>query len=291
MSKKDYIVITGIFDIITKGIRKSVLEKSKDGKPLGVGVYTDEYCESTNFSRPMKSVEHRMDIAQGLNGVAFTFPATSRDFSEIEQAADEAYESYLEKVEEAKRPKKYKAGILIGSFDLLHSGHIQNIQLASDMCQNLYVFVKTDERILAKKHKDTSQNTTKRAANLKALKTEMVKDVLYFDLDSTRADAVRGVIERYQQDYPGETLEENDIVAIFGEDLKEKEEGAKRRGEWGDVNIEFTPRPEEKMKKVSTTAYKRYMEETGGLDIYEEKEEKGLNDISETNLGDDETER
>ena len=33
------------------------------------------------------------------------------------------------------------------------------------------------------------------------------------------------------------------------------------------------------------------MEETGGLDIYEEKEEKGLNDISETNLGDDETER
>ena len=73
--------------------------------------------------------------------------------------------------------------------------------------------------------------------------------------------------------------------------LKAKEEEAKRRGEWGDVNIEFTPRPEEKMKKVSTTAYKRYMEETGGLDIYEEKEEKGLNDISETNLGDDETER
>ena len=53
--EKEYNVITGIFDVITKGIRKSVLERSLDGKPLGVGVYTDEYCELTDFSKPMKS--------------------------------------------------------------------------------------------------------------------------------------------------------------------------------------------------------------------------------------------
>ena len=40
--EKEYNVITGIFDVITKGIRKSVLERSLDGKPLGVGVYTVE---------------------------------------------------------------------------------------------------------------------------------------------------------------------------------------------------------------------------------------------------------
>lgn len=282
---KDYIIITGIFDVITKGIRQSVLKKSQEGKPLGVGVYTDDYCENTNFSRPMKPVEHRMEIAQGLSGVDFTFPATSRDFLEIEQAADDAYEEYLKEVEQAKRPKDYRVGFLIGSFDLLHSGHLQNIRLASEMCQDLYVIVKTDERIWDRKHKHPTQNTTQRAANLQALK--MVKGVLYYDLDSTRADAIKNVIAQYEQDYPGETIEEKDMVAFFGEDLREKEEAGIRNGEWGDVNLVFTPRPAAKMKKISSTAYKKYLEETGGLDSYEAKEAEGLSDISGIDIGED----
>ena len=164
--EKEYNVITGIFDVITKGIRKSVLERSLDGKPLGVGVYTDEYCELTDFSKPMKSVEHRMEIAQGLTGVAFTFISNSRVFSEYEEVADVAYKEYMERVKQEQAPKPYKAGFVIGSFDLLHSGHLQNIELASEMCDELYVVVKTDERIRDKKHKDPVQNTAQRAANL-----------------------------------------------------------------------------------------------------------------------------
>ncbi len=289
MSEKQYSVITGIFDIITKGIRQSVKEKSKEGKPLGVGVYTDEYCEDTNFSRPMKSVDHRIKIAGGLEGVAFTFEATGRDFSEIEQVADEAYENYLKKVEKSKKPKDYKVGFVIGSFDLLHSGHIQNIQLASEICQELYVFVKTDERIMVNKHKHPIQDTTQRAANLRAL--EAVKAVLYYDLDSNRRDAINNVLEQYEKRHPGQHIEENELVAIFGEDLKEKEETSKKNGEWGDVNIVFTPRPAEKMKKISSTAYKRYLEETGGLDAYEAKEAEGLNDVKPISIDDDEAER
>lgn len=279
MVNKDYNVITGIFDVITKGIRQRVLEKSQDGKPLGVGVYTDDYCEAINFSRPMKPVEHRIEIVQGLSGVDFTFPVTDKNFTEIERLADEAYEKYLKEIEEANKPKDYKVGFLIGSFDLLHSGHLQNIKLASDRCQNLYVIVKTDERIIDRKHKQPVQNTTQRALNLQALKN--VKAVLYYDLDSTRSDAIRSVISQYEQDYPGETLEEKDMVVFFGEDLRGKEEASIKNGEWGEVNVVFTPRSAEKMKKISSTAYKRHIERTGGLDSYEAKENEGLKDISE----------
>ena len=274
MKDEEYNVITGIFDVITKRIRQSVLEKSQEGKPLGVGVYTDEYCENTNFSRPMKPVEHRIEIAQGLTGVAFTFQVNSKNPAEIEQAANYAYQKYIQEVEKLNKNKKYKAGILIGSFDLLHFGHLQNIELASDICKDLYVIVKTDERILANKHKETVQNTTKRAANVRALK--MVKDVLYYDLDSTRADAIKNVIEQYKKDYPEENIEEKDIAAIFGEDLREKEETAAKNGEWENVNILFNTRKAERIKQISSTAYKKHVEATGGLDSYEAREEAGL---------------
>lgn len=276
--EKEYNVITGIFDVITKGIRKSVLERSLDGKPLGVGVYTDEYCELTDFSKPMKSVEHRMEIAQGLTGVAFTFIANSRVFSEYEEVADVAYKEYMERVKQEQAPKPYKAGFVIGIFDLLHSGHLQNIELASEMCDELYVVVKTDERIRDKKHKDPVQNTAQRAANLCALKK--VKDVLYYDLDSNRTDVVNSIIEQYALNHLGQLLEPKDLVAIFGEDLKEKEEERKRNGDWGDVSVAFTPRSEEKMQLISSSTYKRMVEEKGGIGRYEDNEDKGLYDVT-----------
>ena len=45
------------------------------------------------------------------------------------------------------------------------------------------------------------------------------------------------------------------------------------------------------MKKISSTAYKRYLEETGGLDAYEAKEAEGLNDVKPISIDDDEAER
>ncbi len=156
------------------------------------------------------------------------------------------------------------------------------------MCEELYVFVKTDERIMVKKHKHPIQDTTQRAANLRAL--EAVKAVLYYDLDSNRRDAINDVLEQYEKCHTGEHIEEKELVAIFGEDLKEKEETSKKNGEWGDVNIVFTPRPAEKMKRISSTAYKRYLEETGGLDAYEAKEAEGLSSVEPISIDDDEVE-
>lgn len=283
--KKEYEVVIGIFDTITKDIRKSVLENSKESKILGVGVYTDEYCESTFFSSPLKSTEHRMQIAQGLTGVRFTFPVNTSNPKEIEKLADEAYNDYINEIKLLDGIKKYKAGFVIGSFDLFHAGHLQNITLASEMCQDLYVVIKTDERIFDRKKKQPVQNTTERAAVVGALKP--VRGVLYYDLDSTREDVIKSVIEQYEIDYPGEILEPKDMVAIFGEDLQDKEEQRKREGDWGEVNVEFTPRSAEKMEKISSTAYKKEMESHGGLKGYEDREAEGLVDSNSLHNKDD----
>lgn len=48
------------------------------------------------------------------------------------------------------------------------------------------------------------------------------KDVLYYDLDSNRTDVVNSIIEQYALNHLGQLLEPKDLVAIFGEDLKEK---------------------------------------------------------------------
>lgn len=278
MSEKDYKLIIGIFDTISKEIRNRVLNKSEEGKPLGVGVYTDECCDTKLYTYPMKSLDHRMQIAQGLSGVAFTFPVDSLQPNEIEKAAEVAYEKYLNEVKQKEEAKKYKAGFVIGSFDLLHAGHIENINLASTFCEDLYVVVKTDERIFDRKKKHSIQNTTERAEILRALK--QVKGVVFYDLDSNRDDVIRNIIDQYQKDHPGETIEQKDLVAIFGEDLKEKEEKRKRDGDWGEVNIEITPRYKEKMKKISSSVYKKIIQETGGLQNYEKRELDGLVDDS-----------
>lgn len=169
------------------------------------------------------------------------------------------------------KKEEFKAGIVIGSYDLLHAGHIENIKLASEFCERLYAVVKTDERILANKNKIPMQNTTERANNVKLLKS--VSGVTYMDLDSTREDIVKDVIEMYKEE-TGKEISESEIVAVFGEDLKEKEEIHKK--EWGDVSLRFTSRPVEKMKKVSSSSYQKKIKEAGGIEMYEARENNSV---------------
>lgn len=198
---------------------------------------------------------------------------------DVEKAAEKAYRDYQKEIKVLEAAKKYKVGFVIGSFDLLHAGHIENINLASEICDRLYVVVKTDERIFDRKHKWPTQNTTERAEILKSLK--QVRGVLFYDLDSDRDDIVESIIEQHKRDFPEETIEPKDLVAIFGEDLREKEEERKRNGDWGDVNIEFTPRSKEKMQRISSSVYKKIVEETGGLEGYEKREYETFLDARE----------
>ncbi len=274
MEEKDYKIVIGIFDTISKAVRDGISNNSKGDKPLGVGIYTDEYCKEHLFTTPMKPLEHRMEIAQGFSGVAFTFPVDSMHQADMEKVADEAYKAYMEEQQKSEKSKKYKVGFLIGSFDLFHTGHLENIYMAKEMCEYLYAVVKTDERIWDRKHKQPIQNTTERAEILNAL--DPVKGVVFYDIDSTRADVIKDIITQFEADFPGQTLKESEMAAIFGEDLKNKEEQRKADGDWGEVSVVITPRPKEKMKTVSSSAYQKKIKEQGGLESAEMSEERSL---------------
>lgn len=277
--KRKYTYIKGIFDVITKEVREKIKMSKEEGKPLGIGVFSDEYCEDTIFTKPTKELEHRLSVAEGFSGVDFVFPIQLGE--RIDEIAENAYNEYLVKIKEATSKKEeFKAGIVIGSYDLLHAGHIENIKLASEFCERLYAVVKTDERILANKNKIPMQNTTERANNVKLLKS--VSGVTYMDLDATREDIVKDVMEMYKAE-TGKEISESEIVAIFGEDLKEKEEIHKN--EWGDVSLRFTSRPVEKMKKVSSSSYQKKIKDAGGIEVYEARENNSVGSYKDEQEG------
>lgn len=277
--KRKYTYIKGIFDVITKEVREKIKMSKEEGKPLGIGVFSDEYCEDTIFTKPSKELEHRLSVAEGFSGVDFVFPIQLGEC--IDEIAENAYNEYLVRIKAATSKKEeFKAGIVIGSYDLLHAGHIENIKLASEFCERLYAVVKTDERILANKNKIPMQNTTERANNVKLLKS--VSGVTYMDLDSTREDIVKDVIEMYKEE-TGKEISESEIVAVFGEDLKEKEEIHKK--EWGDVSLRFTSRPVEKMKKVSSSSYQKKIKEADGIEVYEARENNSVGSYKDEQEG------
>ena len=277
--KRKYTYVKGIFDVITKEVREKIKMSKEEGKPLGIGVFSDEYCEDTIFTKPTKELEHRLSVAEGFSGVDFVFPIQLGEC--IDEIAENAYNEYLVRIKAATSKKEeFKAGIVIGSYDLLHAGHIENIKLASEFCERLYAVVKTDERILANKNKIPMQNTTERANNVKLLKS--VSGVTYMDLDSTREDIVKDVIEMYKEE-TGKEISESEIVAVFGEDLKEKEEIHKK--EWGDVSLRFTSRPVEKMKKVSSSSYQKKIKEAGGIEVYEARENNSVGSYKDEQEG------
>ena len=72
--KRKYTYVKGIFDVITKEVREKIKMSKEEGKPLGIGVFSDEYCEDTIFTKPTKELEHRLSVAEGFSGVDFVFP-------------------------------------------------------------------------------------------------------------------------------------------------------------------------------------------------------------------------
>ena len=264
---KQYNYTIGIYDIICRDIRMKVRkEAEKEGK-YGIGVYTDRYCEQELMTCPMKKIDERMEIARCFEGVDFVFEVDSREQKQIEEAAEKAYVAYLEEQKKIEEEKKHKVGFVIGSFDVFHAGHLENLMLAKKLCDKLVVVLKTDERILKNKNKRPKQITSERAAVLKFIK--LIDNILYMDIDTTRKDIIDDVMKLYEE------IEPSDIVAIFGSDLKEKEE-VFITTDWANINVRFTERNAEKMKTVSSSNYQRICDANGGLEKLERVEAKNI---------------
>ena len=257
----------GIYDVICRAIRVKLREEAQKDGAYGIGVYTDRYCEQELMTQTMKKLEDRMEIARSFEGVDFVFSVDTRDSKSIEEVAQEAYLEYLEQKKNNEGEKKYKIGFAIGSFDLFHAGHLENLTLAKNLCDKLIVVLKTDERIRKKKNKSPRQSTGERAEALKCIK--IVDDIIYYDVDATRQDIIDDIMSRYKD------IEPKDIVAIFGSDLQKKEE-ARLTTDWANINVAFTNRDSEKMKLVSSTNYQKICDANGGIQKLVEVEEASL---------------
>lgn len=268
MEKKKKIDFSiGIFDNISENIKERIKQESENCEIYGVGVYTDEIVKNKYNTYPMKNVEERMNLAKKIDGVDFVFPVDSRNEQEIEDVARNAYLNYIEEQKKKNEDKKYKVGLVIGSFDVFHAGHLENLMLAKEMCENLVVVLKTDERIFKNKHKEPKQSTAERASILSMLK--IIDKITYMDIDTTRRDVVEDVKSKYKD------IQSKDIVAIFGSDLQEKEEPYIDK-DWKDINVVFTNRDPQKMKIVSSSNYQRECDLKGGIENLEKKESESI---------------
>lgn len=264
---EDFNYNVGIYDVVCRYIRKKVEEEAGKKGAYGVGVYTDRFCEEELMTKPMKNLDERMEIAKCFEGVDFVFSVDTKDSKHIEKLAKVAYMKYLEEQRKEEETKKYKVGFVIGSFDVFHAGHLENLMLAKKMCDRLVAVLKTDERILKNKNKCPRQTTVERAAVLRFMK--LIDDILYMDIDTTRKDIVTDLMDLYKG------IKLNDIVAIFGSDLQEKEEPFITT-DWAGINVVFTDRNPEKMKIVSSSNYQKICDQNGGIGNLERVELESL---------------
>lgn len=243
MGKQKFGFMIGIFDVLSLKIREQIKKESQNYEYFAIGVYTNEFLTNKLMTSSMKTTEQRIEIAEQLDGVDFAFPVETKESNEVKYEIERAFKEYLH-TEEEENKKKFKVGIIIGSFDLLHSGHIENIKMAKAQCEKLAAVVKTDERIIKNKGKTPIQSSVERANILSELKS--VDHIFYMDLETTRTDLINQISEYY-------CVDKSDMAMIFGSDLKEKEQ--QHIDELKDINVVYTYRDRDKMKTISSSYY------------------------------------
>lgn len=155
---KDFGIIYGDYDII-RGADLTTIEKAtqlnleRGNKYLGVGVLDSELISDG----AIKTTEARMKIILAFRGVDFVFRVTAeqlKDRKKMIEAAEQAYQEFLKTPEEPKNEVLTHENIYLpGTWDLLHRGHIENLEEASKMGKRLIVGVKSDELVKAHKNR------------------------------------------------------------------------------------------------------------------------------------------
>ena len=150
----------------------------------------------------------------------------------------------LRNIDESRRNVAIRIGYVPGTYDLLHSGHIENIKYAQNMCDIIVVGVNFDELVWKNKAKKTMQSQDTRKFIM-----EHVKGVDQVILASTND---KRVINEKIVEITGYGID-----AIFlGGDLKGKD-AMNQEGDLDGVDYIYTPRSETKMKTVSSTVFRK----------------------------------
>lgn len=228
--------------------KKIQLSNENKSKYFGVGIYDNNLCQVLGIDTPLKSLEDRMKIMEQIRGVDFVFPVHSLDANLLKDDIMNAYADYIKRInqKEKQEAKKYKIGYAPGTYDLFHAGHLENLIIAASQCEKLIIGVKSDELVFEHKKRKPILFADERIEILRHFK--FTHDVYpYYTRDLTvAADWIKA---KYNQE----------VQAIFlGSDLQEDFSTTKG------LNIVYTPRDAEKMRKKSTTAYRKlYLSKEG----------------------------
>ena len=185
--------------------------------------------------QPMKSLEDRMLLASSIKRVNYVCEIVGEDtFNRILPVADEV------------SSKRFKVGYVPGTFDLVHPGHLELVDIARSQCETVIVGVNSDEQVWKNKQKHPRQNERTRMYIMQHLRG--VDGVILVETND------QTVANQKVMNMTGHKID----AIFYGQDL-----AGKAINDEGGLECEsiYTPRSEEKMKKVSTTAAIKSLDE------------------------------
>lgn len=198
-----------------------------DKDDIALVIPDDDKFAIEHGRKPLKNLNDRMMLAESLKKVDYV--ACEKSDSKLSQ---------LRKTKKVPGKKNFKVGYVPGTFDLLHTGHIELIKIAQSQCEQVVVGVNSDSQVWKNKQKHPCHDERTRMY--------IMEHIIGVD----------GVILVETNDKQVANQKVLDIVGLpinaifYGSDLK-----GKAINDEGGLNVEsiYTPRPIEKMQKISTT--------------------------------------
>ena len=141
---------------------------------------------------------------------------------------------------ESDSPKMFGVGYVPGTYDVLHTGHLENILEARKLCDIVVIGVNSDDLVFHNKGKRTRQSESTRKWVLQHI--EGVQFVIIADTNDKKV-----IGETIREMTGGRKMQ----VIVLGEDLKGKSINSEALEEG--VVIHYTRRPAAKMLRVSST--------------------------------------
>lgn len=241
--------ICGVYDILrAKDLQKldqQIQLSKKDGvECFAIGIYDNNLCENLGLGIPLKSLEDRMKIIEQIRGVDFVFPVSSLEKGILKNNIKDKYNLYKcqqknQATKAIKKDKKYEIGYAPGTYDLFHAGHLENILIAAKQCKKLIIGVKSDELVQSHKNRKPIIPAEERMEILRHFKFTY------------------GVYPYYVRDL---NIANDWIKSKYGKPTEAIFLGSDLQKDFSDIeglNIIYTHRDPELMKKRSTTAYRK----------------------------------